>query len=716
MLRLLLVLAVIACPAVALAETQKGPNILFVFTDDHASHAISAYGSRINKTPHIDSLAKEGMLFRNCFCTNSICAPSRAVILTGKHSHLNGVIDNAVTFDGKQQHLGKLLGAAGYQTAMIGKWHLKSDPTGFDHWAVLSGAGGQGTYYNPEFNSPKGKFKTTGYATDIITDMAMEWLRKRDRNRPFLLMYQHKAPHREWEPGPDHLDLYKGVKIPEPATLFDDHAGLASPAKKQEMTIERHLTPRDLKLITPANLTAEQRKKWETAYGPENQAFEKAKLTGKELVQWKYQRYIKDYLRCVASVDDNLGRVLKYLDDSGLAKNTIVVYSSDQGFYLGDRGWYDKRWMYDESLRMPFIVRWPGVVKPGSESKDLVQNLDFAPTFLDAAGVKVPADMQGESVVPILKGKTPDSWRKSIYYQYFEYPAVHMVHRHYGVRTATHKLIHYYQASEWELFDLKKDPGERKSVYSDPEYTDVVAELKTELTRLRKLYKADTFKEPPAQQGKGKGKKARSGLQVRYTFSEVNKDQVLDASGNGISGTLIKAKVVKEKDTFAAQFSDEAYLQVRARPELDVSRSPIVLGSWINADLSKGVIAAIGGETHGLSLFLKDGVPTFAVRSQGKLTLSKAEDRLATGRWVHVMGVLAADGRIRVYIDGKASGDMAQAELLTARPADGLSIGADTGSLVGDYPDAQHFTGMLRDVRLYRGIPTEEELKKWREK
>jgi arylsulfatase A-like enzyme len=500
MSRLLLLVAL--TPGIVSAQTKPArPNILFVFTDDHAAHAISAYGSKINKTPNIDRLAKEGMLFRNCFCTNSICAPSRAVILTGKHSHINGVIDNVARFDGSQPHIGKLLGQAGYQTAMLGKWHLKTTPTGFDYWEILPG---QGDYYNPVFITAGGKVKHTGYVTDLITDTALAWLDKRDRGKPFLLMYQHKAPHRSWEPGPKHLNLYRDVKIPEPATLFDDHAGLASPAKKQEMTVALHLTPRDLKLVPPPNLTPEQRKAWDSAYGPANEAFRKAKLEGKELVRWKYQRYIKDYLRCVAGVDDNLGRVLKYLDDNDLAKDTVVIYSSDQGFYLGDRGWYDKRWMYEESLRMPFIVRWPGVVKPGSENRDLVQNLDFAETFLDLAGVKVPDDMQGRSLVPLLKGETPTDWRKSIYYHYYEYPAVHSVQRHYGVRTQRYKLIHYYLVGEWELFDLEKDPGERKSVYADPAYAGVVKELKEELTRLRKLYRADTFKEPERKKAKGK--------------------------------------------------------------------------------------------------------------------------------------------------------------------------------------------------------------------
>ncbi|MFN4259294.1 MAG: sulfatase [Gemmataceae bacterium] len=473
------------------------PNIIFIFTDDHASHAISAYGSKMNQTPHIDRLAKEGMLFRNCFCTNSICAPSRAVILTGKHSHLNGQINNAVTFNGAQQTFPKLLQKAGYQTAMIGKWHLGSDPTGFDYWKVLIG---QGPYYNPPFKTHNGPEKHIGYTTDIITDMALNWLQQeRDADKPFILMYQHKAPHREWAPGPKHLTLYDDVTIPEPATLFDDYEGRTSAAKTQEMTIARHMTDRDLKLVPPPNLTPEQLKVWNDAYGPKNEAFRKANLTGKELVRWKYQRYIKDYLRCIASVDDNLGRLLEYLDESGLAKNTVVIYSSDQGFYLGDHGWYDKRWMYEESLRMPLIVRWPGVTKPGSVNTDLVQNLDFAETFLDMAGARVPDDMQGHSLVPLLKGETPKDWRKSIYYHYYEFPAVHMVQRHYGVRTDRHKLIHYYLIDEWELFDLQKDPDELKSVYDDPTYADTVKELKAELGRLREHYKVTEFQEPPVK-------------------------------------------------------------------------------------------------------------------------------------------------------------------------------------------------------------------------
>ncbi|MFH1264411.1 MAG: sulfatase-like hydrolase/transferase, partial [Planctomycetota bacterium] len=328
-------------PAAYAAEAARRPNILFVFTDDHASHAISAYGSKINQTPHIDRLAKEGMLFRNCFVTNSICAPSRAVIQTGKHSHVNGVIDNRVEFDNTQQTFPKLLQKAGYQTAIIGKWHLKVEPTGFDYWKVLIG---QGTYYNPRLRTPEGIINPTGYTTDIITDLAMEWLDKgRDQSKPFMLMYQHKAPHREWLPGPDHLTMYDDVEIPEPPTLFDDYTGRTSAAKWASMTIRRHMNELDLKLVLPGYLNDQQRKQIEAAYAPKNEAMKKANLQGKDLVRWKYQRYMKDYLRSIASVDDNLGRVLDHLDQSGLAENTVVIYNSDQGFYLGDHGWFDKR-------------------------------------------------------------------------------------------------------------------------------------------------------------------------------------------------------------------------------------------------------------------------------------------------------------------------------------------------------------------------------------
>ena len=468
------------------ASPTSRPNILFVFTDDHSARAISAYGSRINRTPNIDRIAREGMRFDRCFCTNAICAPSRAVILTGKHSHLNGHRDNRVSFDGDQLTFPKLMRRSGYQTAVVGKWHLRSTPTGFDHYEVLRG---QGPYYNPVLRTPDGEKKHVGYTTDIITDRALDFLDRRDAERPFMLMYQHKAPHRNWQPGPKHLTLYDDVQIPEPATLFDDYTGRERPAREQEMTIAEHLFDFDLKFVAPNILTPEQRKVWDAAYGPKNEAFKAANLKGRDLVRWKYQRYIKDYLRCVASVDDNLGRVLDYLDASGLAKNTIVVYSSDQGWFLGEHGWYDKRWMYDESLTMPFIVRWPGVVAPGSSNDDFASNLDFAPTFLDIAGVEAPKAMQGRSLVPLLHDRTPPDWRTSFYYHYYEHPGAHMVHRHDGVRTRRYKLIHYYRIDTWELFDLKRDPDEISSVYHDPSYAGVARWMHAELVRLRKHYR-----------------------------------------------------------------------------------------------------------------------------------------------------------------------------------------------------------------------------------
>ncbi len=476
------VLALSACE-----PASRPPNIIFVFSDDHASHAIGAYGSEINQTPNIDRLAREGMLFRNAFVTNSICAPSRAVILTGMHSHLNGVFTNRERFDSAQVTFPKLLQAAGYQTAIVGKWHLKSAPTGFDYWEVLPG---QGTYYNPDFRTPEGIVAHTGYVTDLITDKVLDWLdNRRDPERPFLLMYQHKAPHRAWEPGPEHLTLYDDVDIPEPNTLFDDYAGRSSAAKTQEMTIAGHLYDRDLKFVPPPEVNEAQLATWDAAYGPKNAEFRQAGLTGSARTRWNYQRYIKDYLRTIASVDDNLGRLLDYLDRSGLAENTVVIYSSDQGFYLGDHGWYDKRWMFEESLRTPLIVRWPGVAAPGTQSSALVQNLDFAETFLQIAGVEIPAAMQGRSLVPLLEGQPPDEWRQAIYYQYFEYPGAHMVRRHYGVRTDRYKLIHYYEIDEWELFDLDTDPQELHSVSDDPSYAATKLELLATLEELRRQYR-----------------------------------------------------------------------------------------------------------------------------------------------------------------------------------------------------------------------------------
>ncbi|MDI6451058.1 sulfatase family protein [Anaerobaca lacustris] len=493
-------------------KTAERPNIVFIMTDDHASHAVGCYGSRINKTPQIDRLAREGMRFENCFCTNSICSPSRAVILTGKYSHLNGMIVNIYAgrpFDGSQQTYPKLLQKAGYETAMIGKWHLGSDPTGFDYWEVLPG---QGSYYNPDFIQMDGSRKQyEGYCTDIITDLSIDWLKeRRDSAKPFLLITQHKAPHRCWSPAPRHLGKYKHGTIPEPDTLFPDHAKRSAASAESEMSVRDHFRwGHDMKFrgenLFPdhfvsqgahneySRMTPAQRQQWDAHYEPENHAFveqmQAGKLTDDDVVRWKYQRYMHDYLGSVEAVDEGVGRLLDTLEETGLADNTIVVYTSDQGFYLGDQGWYDKRFMYEESLRMPLLIRWPQQVRRGAVSDAMVLNLDFAATFLDAAGAAVPADIQGESFVPILRGRRPANWRKAMYYHYYEYPAVHQVKRHYGIRTERYKLIHfYYDIDAWELYDLRNDPHEWDNLYDDPKYTRLVKRLKAELAELRARY------------------------------------------------------------------------------------------------------------------------------------------------------------------------------------------------------------------------------------
>jgi arylsulfatase A-like enzyme len=486
-------------------ESSKKPNIVFIYSDDHAYQAISGYGGRLAKvapTPNIDRIINEGMRFDRSYVANSICAPARACILTGKHSHLNGVTDNLKEFDGSQQTFVKLLSKADYQTAIIGKWHLKSKPTGFDHWEVLPG---QGEYYNPDFITDEGKKREEGYVTDIITDKALSWLEDRsDVKKPFMLMLQHKAPHRNWQPPVKYLNLFDDVSIPEPDTLFDDYSGRGTAAKEQDMTISDSMKLGwDLKIWkdedkgTPlwqksyGRLNDKQRRAWDNAYNDKNKAFLDSNLSGKELVRWKYQRYMKDYLRCIRSVDDNIGRVLDYLDESGLAENTIVIYSSDQGFYLGEHGWFDKRFMYETSFRTPFVVRWPSVIKPGSVSKELVQNIDYASTFLSVAGVEPPSDMQGESLLPLMKGEVPENWRKSLYYHYYEFPGAHSVRRHEGVVTKKYKLIHFYNLKEWEFYDLEKDPSEMKNCYGCEQYKEIIEDLKNELKELRVKYKAE---------------------------------------------------------------------------------------------------------------------------------------------------------------------------------------------------------------------------------
>ena len=482
----LLALVLFAVPA---AATER-PNILFIMTDDHAAHAISAYGSRVNHTPHLDRLAREGMLFRNAFVTNSICTPSRAAILTGKYSHLNGVpVFNR--FDGSQPTVAKLLQAGGYHTGMIGKWHLGSDPTGFDRWEIFPG---QGAYNDPVLYTATGEKTYTGrYATDLVTDLAIDFIRSRPKDRPFFLMCHHKAPHRPWTPDERHRKMFEGRWIPEPPTLWDGYQTRTDALRENEQRVAADLTRRDLKLEPPAGLTEPELTDW-LAVKPAEVAIDAAggkTLAGEALVRWKYQRYMQDYLACVQGVDDNVGRLLDFLKESGLERNTMVVYTSDQGFFLGDHGLFDKRFMYEDSLRMPLMVRWPAAIPAGATTEAMALNLDFAPTFLEAAGLPVPVDMQGRSLVPVLRGPQPAGWRTSMYYRYYHDPGDHNTRAHQGVRTLTHKLIHYSTKDQWELFDLARDPQELHNLYGQPGQEKLTAELKAELARLKKEVRDD---------------------------------------------------------------------------------------------------------------------------------------------------------------------------------------------------------------------------------
>jgi len=497
------ILLIFAATAIIGCSTQKlenqRPNILFIMSDDHAYQAISAYGHGLNKTPNIDRLAEQGAIFTRACVTNSICAPSRAVLLTGKHSFVNGKVDNMFPFDWDQPNFPKLMQANGYQTAMIGKIHLDGIPQGFDFSMVLPG---QGQYYNPDFLINGERVRKEGYCTEIITETILDWLKnKRDQNKPFCALYHQKAPHRNWLPAPKYVNLYDDITFDPPANYFDDYEGRGRAAKEQEMEIDGHaMWGHDFKLIVDPNgdttefyndikrMNPEQRANWMAAYESENQEFLAKNPQGKELAIWKYNRYIKDYLRTIKSVDDGVGEVLDYLEEAGLAENTIVIYTSDQGFYLGEHGWFDKRFMYEESFRTPLLVRYPKEIKPGTKIDKLVQNLDFAPTFLDYAGIEVPEDMQGESFRDLVSGKTSE-WRDAVYYTYYEYPSVHMVKRHYGVATDRYKLMHfYYDIDEWEMYDLETDPSEMKNIYNDPSYTDVQKMMHERLVEMRTKY------------------------------------------------------------------------------------------------------------------------------------------------------------------------------------------------------------------------------------
>ncbi len=492
-------------------EAAAPPNIIFIMTDDHAVQAVSSYGSDLIRTPNIDRIAGEGIRFTNSFVTNSICAPSRAVLLTGKYSHLNGLRDNRDQFDGSQLTFPKLLQQAGYQTAIVGKWHLKTAPTGFDYWNVLIG---QGEYYNPQMVENGDTLTYTGYTTDVITDLALQQLEQRDTTRPFCLLYHHKAPHRNWMPNAKHLNLYKNEDFPLPATFWDDYESRAA-AAEQDMRIADMYLSMDMKLMPDdygeetgtggqqqfdaptawrhsyERMTPEQRAAWDAHYDEVRRDFRERKPTGRALAEWKYQRYMKDYLRCVVSVDENIGRLLDYLDAEGLADNTLIVYTSDQGFYLGEHGWYDKRFMYEESLRMPLVMRYPAAVPAGQVNDAMVLNLDFAPTLLDYAGVEVPPDMQGRSFRPIAAGQPPADWRTSMYYHYYEFPhGWHDVRKHEGVRTDRYKLIHFYDDIDaWELYDLREDPHELHNRAEDPAMQAVLTGMKQRLDSLRAHYR-----------------------------------------------------------------------------------------------------------------------------------------------------------------------------------------------------------------------------------
>lgn len=489
-------------PNLAAAVTR--PNILFIMTDDHAAHALSCYGSAINQTPHLDRIAREGMRFNRCFAANSICTPSRATILTGKYSHLNGVpVFNR--FDGSQPTVSKALQAAGYYTAMIGKWHLGSDPTGFDYWNILPG---QGRYINPILYDREATREYKGYATDVMTDLTIDVLKSRPKDKPFFVMSHHKAPHREWTPDEKHRLQFAGRVIPEPRTLFDDYSTRTDAIREQEQSVFRDLTRRDLKLNPPADLKGRALQEWLQVKPTEvevEREGRKVVLKGGELNRWKYQRYMQDYLACVQSVDDNVGRLLDWLDANGLRENTVVIYTSDQGFFLGDHGMYDKRFMYEPSLRMPFLVRWPGVIQPGSVQEKIAVNVDFAPSFLDLAGVPVPAEMQGRSLVPLFRNQPPGDWRTAMYYRYYHDPGHHNTRAHYGVRTETEKLIYFWKKEQWEYYDLESDPDEMRNLYGDPARQGAIQKLKSELARLKKeLRDEDQFAEqqpPPGVDG-----------------------------------------------------------------------------------------------------------------------------------------------------------------------------------------------------------------------
>ena len=499
-------LAAAGLSACSEAVEQERPNIIFIMTDDHTTQAMSCYGGNLIETPNMDRIADEGMRFDNCYATNALSGPSRACILTGKFSHKNGFTDNASTFDGSQLTFPKVMRENGYATGVVGKWHLISKPQGFDHWSILLGQNEQGNYFKPVFYENDTVVKEDGYVTDVITDKAIEFIDDVHDEKPFMLMLHHKAPHRNWMPAPRHLGIFNDTVFPEPETLFDDYEGRGEAARSQDMNIENTLDDEwDLKLLTREEILAgnnrlhdvyirmpeEVQHKWDSVYAPRIAEYRSGKLQGDELVRWKYQQYMRDYLATAMSVDESIGRVMEYLEEIGELDNTVIVYTSDQGFFLGEHGWFDKRFMYEECLRMPFVIRYPKMIKAGSTSKAICMNVDFGPTFLDLAGIEVPSEMQGRSFRKVLekKGRIPAGWREAAYYHYYEYPAEHSVKRHYGIRTSDCKLIHFYNdIDQWEMYDMKADPQEMRNVYDDPAYADKRAQMHRILEQVQQEY------------------------------------------------------------------------------------------------------------------------------------------------------------------------------------------------------------------------------------
>ncbi|GAB5449830.1 MAG: sulfatase [Halioglobus sp.] len=480
--------ALLVCP---LAQSAERPNIVFIMSDDHAVRAVSAYDDSLMQTPNIDRIAAGGMRFDRAYVGNAICGPSRATMLTGNHSHANGFYSNEWSgpFDGTQQTLPTLLQDAGYRTAVVGKWHLYSDPVGFDHWEVINNAFEQGTYYNPEFRSPAGVEQVNGYVAELVTDKALNWLNSvADGEQPFFLLYNHKTPHRDWLPGPQELRAWdEAERVQEPPTLLRDLGSATRARQDARMRIADYMTDGDVKLSMARNLTPQQTKIWEQAFAEGNRQYEQADLNAEDTIRWKYQRYIKTYIASVRSMDREIGRLLDYLEARGLMDNTLVVYTSDQGFFLGENGWFDKRWMDEVSSRVPLLLRWPARVEAGGVNRALVQNIDFAPTLLDAAGIQPPEPMHGISLMPLLTGEVTD-WNRQLYYHFYENPGFHGVPRHYGIHTGRYKLVHYYRYDEWELFDIESDPGEQVNLYDSDSHQQLVRRLKDDLANLRNHY------------------------------------------------------------------------------------------------------------------------------------------------------------------------------------------------------------------------------------